>query len=184
MGKSFKKAFSLIELMVVLAVFVALCALVAPLFIKSPDYMLNSELNKLVIGFLYVQQKAMASGQTQKITFDVSQNAYSYIGLGGKTCINKLSDPINIGFIDTVKGPPASPNQIISQAVTFQSNSQENWGVSCAICLPDGKMSPGTVYLTDKHKKFMGAVTCSVSPVACVRKYRWGTGKWEIMGLE
>ena len=87
----------------------------------------------------------------------------------------KLPEVIKFGFLLGAKGPPSSPSTPINSGITFKK-VEDN--VYKALFYADGKIQAGTVYLIDKDQQFMMALTCPISQVSCIRKYRCDSGKW------
>ena len=99
-----RKAFTLVELMVVLC----LCSLIAGLAIINFSFLdstiVRMELNKLMTACLYVQQLATATNEEKYLIFDENKNEYHF-----DTYHEKLSKRVRFGTVPGVKGPPGSP---------------------------------------------------------------------------
>ena len=108
--------------------------------------------------FSYLQQRSIATLQPEILTFDEKTNSYTYTGPQNKLICTKLGKTVKFGFIHGVKGPPSLPTQPITKAITF-SHSKEK---QAATFSPEGKISPGTVYLVDTNKRVMGALTWGI----------------------
>lgn len=148
-----------------------------PRIFNLDKYMLFNELEKLVMTFSYLQQRSIATAQQKTLTFDTGMNSYSYIGPQNKLLRIALGKNIKFGFIDGVKGPPSQPTQPITKAITFPHSKEKE----AATFNPEGKISPGTVYLIDANKRIMGALTCPISGVSYIRKYKYVNGKWQTL---
>jgi prepilin-type N-terminal cleavage/methylation domain-containing protein len=162
-----KFGFTLIEAMVVLALF----ALVVILGIKQLSFLDNTivhtEIDKLATVCSYLQQKAIASNSDQNLVCDTTNNKYR-----GDNVNETLSSRVCFGFLPNVLGSPGSPARVINKAVTFVDSSIHFY--------PTGTISSGTVYLTDKSKKNMYALSNAVSQVSYLRLYRYD-GKWKLL---
>ena len=183
-----KSSFSLIELLLTLAIVVIVFTITIPRLSFFNRFILDNEVDKLFTVFSYLQQKAIATNQPQEVFFDLKENSYSYNLkdnnqstichpelVSGSTPSCKLPEVIKFGFLSGTKGPPSSPSSPISSAVTFKNVGDNLYK---ALFYADGKIQPGTVYLVDKDQKFMMALTCPISQVSCIRKYRYDSGKW------
>lgn len=157
-------AFSIIELAATLALIVLLLAIIIPRQNFFTDVLLKNELEHLFTTFSYLQQKAIASNQPQTLLFNEKNNSYSW-PLGARVAVHTLSPQVQFGYVKNTKGPPSSPKKQIIKSITFKENS--------VIFSPDGKITPGTVYLVDNKKKFFKALTCPIAQVSFIRKYRY-----------
>lgn len=148
-----------------------------PRIFNLDKYVLLNELEKLVMTFSYLQQRSIATTQQEYLIFSTETNSYSYTGPQNKLIHVVLGKNIKFGFIDGVKGPPSSPTQPITKAITFTHSKEKQ----IATFSPEGKISPGTVYLIDANKMGMGALTCPISGVSYIRKYKYANGKWQTL---
>lgn len=162
-----KYGFTLIETMVVVCLF----ALLATLGIMQLSFLdatvVHAEVDKLVAVCSYLRQKAIANNSEYVLKFDTQKNEYRADGIH-----EILSARIAFGFLPTVLGPPGSPSHKITQAVTFAGSSIHFY--------PTGIISSGTVYLVDKKKQHMYALSNAVSQFSFLRLYRYD-GKWKII---
>ena len=162
---SARSGFSLIELMIVIAIammLISLTVLNARFFNRA---VITSEIHLLHAACSYLQQTAIATNQTQELTFDLADNSYS---MNDQT--HKLPANIMFGVLPEAKGPPSSPQSIIHEPITFANNT-----ISFS---PDGIISSGTVYLTDSQMLY--ALSSAVGHVSFLRTYRYD-GKWHLM---
>lgn len=171
------KSFSVVELVVVMAILTIVLSVSVPRVTNLDRYFMLNELEKMFMTFSYLQQKAIAGNCVQELTFDETNRTFCYNGPNNKACVQILGKGVNFGFIAGVKGPPSNPTNLITKAITF-SPSKEKPTVQF---YPDGKIRPGTVYLVDKNKTFMGALTCPISGVSYMRKYRFYNKKWVVL---
>lgn len=175
-----KRAFSLIEVLIVLSLIVVILTVSIPRFEFLNEHILSFELEKLFTIFIYLQQSAIASNKI--LFFVINEKDQSYVYSTGPTKIKKerLADKIKFGFIDGVCGPPGNPIKRIDKAINLEShltsaNIKEN---NIIKFLPSGRITAGTIYLVDKVKKHMAALTSSVSYVSYIRKYKYENFKW------
>jgi hypothetical protein len=159
--------FMILELLIV----VSLCALIAMLSMMQLSFLdstiAHAEVDKLAGACSYFRQKAIATNSEYVLTCDVQNNEYR--------CDNmreKLSQRLCFGFLPNVLGPSKYAIHRINKAVTFVGSAIHFY--------PTGIISSGSVYLTDKCKKIMYALSNAVSQVSYLRLYRYD-GKWELL---
>ncbi len=157
--------FMLFEFMICLGIVVIIIGLAASNLSFLNRYLVATETEKLYATCLYMQRLAMVSGQEQQLIFDVGAQTYVY----GATQ-QKLPVGVTFGFIPGIKGPPSAPLAPIRSAVTFPGSKISFY--------PNGLIQAGTVYLSDQHATCMYAISCPVSQVSYVRRYRYADG-WQ-----
>lgn len=176
MGKIFsRRAFSLIELMVTMALVILVVTFTVPRTTFFARFLVQAEINKLYAVFSYLQQRALASNQVQELSFDVSAHAYTFKTLQGKVATTHLPGSVRFGILDRVKGPPSSPTRLLEKAVTFPVRQ----GVLMVNFMTNGKITPGTVYVVDRHAQCLGALTCPISQVSYMRRYAYEGQRWK-----
>ena len=111
----------------------------------------------------------MATHTTQKLFIDEETQSYFYYE-STNAIMHTLNNTILFGFIEGIKGPPSAPRKLIIKPITFHNNAIEFY--------PQGTISSGTLYMTDKNKHHMQAITCGVSHVSCIRRYIVTGNKW------
>ncbi len=176
-------AFSLIELLVFLSLLVVVIVILPSRLYVFKNYLLKHELNKLFATFIYLQQKAIASNKKITLALDQINNSYSYIFQDATTCNEQLSNGIIFDFIPGTMGPPGDPSKKIENPINLEqpinnSNIKNNTDINF---WPDGRITPCTIYVSDKSNKYMGALTCSVSQVSYIRRYICYNCKWMIL---
>jgi prepilin-type N-terminal cleavage/methylation domain-containing protein len=162
-----KLGFSLIELMLVVSLTAILVTVTFTNFSFLNRTIIAQEIDKLYAAILFTQNWAIVSNKTQTIVFDKAQKLYSFNGR-----IEKLAKPLEFGFLPLVKGPPSAPTHDINNPITFKNNTLE--------CTPQGIISSGAIYIVDKDKTCMYALSSSVSQVSFLRKYRYDK-KWGLI---
>lgn len=162
---SIRKGFSLIELMIVMAIAIMAISVAALNTRFFNRVTIASELNLLAAACSYLQQTAMATQKPQELIFDVTENSYSFDGH-----THTLPMHIKFGILPDAKGPPSSPHSILQEPITFSNNT--------IIFSSDGIIGSGTVYLTDSHMLY--ALSSGVGHVSFLRKYRYER-KWYLM---
>jgi len=165
--KGSEGGFSLIELVIT----VALCALVVTLMVVNVSFLNRSvirvEVNKLYTACMYVRQCALTTHQEQTLIFNKKNNSYSFDGR-----VEHLSSSVTFGVIPGAKGPPSSPQKLLSSPITFKKDR--------IVFYPDGVISSGTVYLTDYQRQSLYALSNGIAQISYLRKYLY-TGRWQLM---
>ena len=169
-----KKSFSIVEIIVSLSIFLIIVSISIPIIFNFDEYHLNNEMDQLFVIASYLQQKAIACYETQKLTFDLNENSYAF-EISGKQRKYFLSKSSQYGFLPSTLGPPGKPRTTITQAILFDNRIK----FPMMQFFSDGTTTQGTVYMVNKKKNLMVALTCSVSPNACLRKYVCKNDQWE-----
>ncbi len=138
------------------------------------NYFLYHEQDLLLSTLSYVQHKAIAANAAQFFWFDITKNTYSYRYPKNKVQTYTLKHGVTFGFLPGSKGPPSKAEHLIVHPITFDTHQKNH----TATCFPNGTITPGTIYLIDKNKKTMVALTCSISAATYIRKYSYEDGRW------
>jgi Tfp pilus assembly protein FimT len=170
-----KKAFSLIETVIIVSIIAILFFITLPKLSFMNRFVLQNETGKLFSVFSFLQQRAIASNQEQMLCFDIENNSYSYQGKAGGDVVCALPKPVIFGFLQNAMGSPSKSSKKINTSITFKKDKN---GKRVVRFFADGTMSSGTVYLIDKDKTYMCAVTIPVSQVSFVRMYRYDRDYW------
>ena len=162
-----KPAFTLIELLVV----ISLIALLATLGVMQLSFLdetiTHAQVDKLAAVCSYLQHRAIVSNSEQILLCDEQKNEYR-----GSNVSETLSPRVCFGFLPHVLGSPGAPSRVIKKAITFPDATIHFF--------PTGIISSGTLYLTDKNKKYMYALSNAISQVSYLRRYRYD-GKWKLL---
>jgi prepilin-type N-terminal cleavage/methylation domain-containing protein len=161
------KGFSLIEMMVVLCVVAILISLatINMRFLNRAAIMTNID---VMYNACYCLQKtAMATNTTQELTIDALQHSFACADIK-----HQFPAMMQFGILPNVKGPPSAPLSFLSAAITFVDRK--------ILFYPDGTISAGIIYITDVDKSMIYALSCGVSSVSVLRKYRYD-GKWHLI---
>ena len=161
------KGFTLIETMVVVCLFVVIATIGIMQLSFLDSIIMHAEVNKLAATCSYLRQKAMTTNAEYVLVFDTEKNEYRCDEIR-----EVLPQRISFGFISQVLGPPGSPTHTIHKPVTFPGNGIHFY--------PTGIISSGTVYLADKNKQHMYALSNAVSQFSYLRFYRYD-GKWKLI---
>jgi len=162
-------SFSLIELLIVIALITLLFSITLPSTNYFLDHLMTSETDRLCTTIIFLRQKALASNTPQTVYLNQATHSYSYKS-GEKTIEHHFPNGIMFGFLPRTQGPPANPHRLLTRAITFPKQQ--------ITCWPSGIISSGTTYITDRKKKYMKAFTCAISQVSFIRKYYYQNGKW------
>ena len=150
----------LLELIAVLALLIVTVSLSLPVFSVFDRFLVRTELDTLYLTCTALQHEAQLTGKAQELRFIVKEHAYAW---GDKR--HRLHDAVRFGTVPNVAGPPAAPHAIITHPVTFPGNK--------IVFYPDGIVQAGAVYLVDKARRFLFALTCPVSHISYMRRYAY-----------
>ena len=164
----FLSGFSLIELMISLAIVTIIIALTCASSSFLHDMLVHNELDKLYAIAHYLQKKAQLTNSEQTLQFDRLGKKYSF---NGHTEL--LPAGIEFGVLPGIKGPPSAPVSLIHSPITFSGEK--------IIFYPQGIMQSGTLYLMNAQRGCMYALSCGVAHVSFLRKYRYDK-RWVLMG--
>ena len=128
--------------------------------------MVQVNIEKLALDFIFLHQSALTTGKKQVLTFNTKKHCYSY-----QNRTQYLSTGVQFGAIPSSKGPPSSPEHEIIEPVTFEKYM--------VVFYPDGKTQSGAVYLSDEAHHHSYALTVPVSHVLTIYKYRYFKNHWE-----
>ncbi|MFC1841972.1 Tfp pilus assembly protein FimT/FimU [Candidatus Dependentiae bacterium] len=159
--------FSLVEIIVSLALFVLVIGLLAANFSFLQRFLVCAEVDKLFNVCHYLQRCAVVTGNKKVLTFDANKNQYAF---EDKVC--QLPRQVVFGVLQHVKGPPSTPKKMIKSPITFKGEN--------VVFHSDGIIKSGTVYITDVDKNFLYAISCSVSQASYLRKYVYN-GTWTLI---
>lgn len=169
------KAFSLFEFTITIAALFIFIFFSLPKLSFVNDFILRSEVEKLFTTFSYLQERAIASNQEQYLIFDLDNHSYSFFDKNEVNKIVLLPKEVRFGCLQNALGPPANPKKKIKKIISFKKIENSKFKVTF---LPDGDISAGSVYLIDKNRTKLVALSSSVSPFACIRTYKYQSNKW------
>jgi type II secretory pathway pseudopilin PulG len=146
------------------------------------DFSLSHEIEHLEVIYHYLQQRAIAGNKTHVLTFDLKGNRYTASAGNLKLVDRVMEKGVKFGFLPNSYGPPATPTNLLSKPINLDvplnlGSLVENLNVKF---LSNGKITAGTIYFIDRHNKRMGALTCSLSHVSYIRRYRYDGFKWSV----
>lgn len=162
------RGFSLIEICIVLALLTVIALLIGSQARFFDRLIARSELERLHTTCIYLQRLAMATHTEQNLIFDEARTSYRY-----RDVDYHLPHSVIFGCAKGVKGPPASPTNVIAHPITFKNKTITFY--------PDGIIQAGTIYLADRDTRYMYALSCGVSQVSYVRKYQYAQSKWMLI---
>ena len=168
-----RSAFTLLEMLVVIAIVIILCTITIHSFGDDDTTLMLQELEKIEVILRYLQQRAMATQHVQSLVITTTDHAYRY-GSVRQT----LPPRICFGYIATAYGPPGAPTAPLSQVATFPAVNPTTFILKI---FPNGKMSSGTLYMRNYRGTRLGALTCTVSQVSYLRKYKYDSGQWTLL---
>ena len=162
------QGYFLFELMIV----VALIALLMTFVLSYQGFMgraaVRAELEQMRAACLYLQRRALQEGTQQELRIDQVRRTYTCDGAK-----HKFMGEVAFGAMPGVKGPPSAPRTEISRPITFQDER--------IIFHPNGTILPGTVYLTDRKKSCLYALSSGIGSAWDIHSYHYA-GKWQVIG--
>lgn len=146
---NFKAGFSLIEILVTLALIGLIIFLFSINLSLNRAGIIKIELEKLYTIAIYLQKKAIIENKRQELYFE-KENSYKF-----NNTIYKLDKSVVFTGINSFKGHKI-------------------------IFYPDGIISPGAIYLTDRHNNAIYKLTCAIGSINYLRKYKYNKtlSKW------
>ena len=178
------RAFTLIELVLVLAIVVIISVIGLPHLWDRDRSLLNHELEHLEVIFTFLQQQALATNKPQVL---VIQPPCTYTFMrNGRMVIYQLASGIEFGTLLGAYGPPANPTRAdYPGRPPFPPSTQTGTPGFEVRFLPNSQVLPGSIYLKAHNLSIMGALTCAVSQVSYIRRYLYkapsdprGRGTW------
>jgi len=166
------EGFALIELSLVIALMIMVTMLAVQGFSFYQRLILHAELDKLYTFFLATARKAAVDNQTYTIRFDAPQHSYTTRNAHNTTTY-KLPEGVIFGLLPGIYGPPAQPKAAVRSPVTFEKQQ--------TIFYADGRIQPGTVYITDAKKQWQYSLSVPVGTISYIRRYRYQHKKWELV---
>ncbi len=165
MWKNNYHGYSLLEICIVLL----LIALVTTFGVSSVRFLnnfsVNAALHTIRATCKQLQQRAQSTQATQTLTVDQKNNCLRH-----DHGTIKLNNTIQINTLNDVLGPPGSPRNKITNAVTFKHN--------VITFYKNGSISGGTIYLTDNGNSYQYALSNSIGSVPTLQLYRWHDDAW------
>lgn len=138
----------------------------------------RSEAERIVALLVSLQATALGTGQKQELLINLEQHAFviqkqSAVALAKTDKIDYLADGVLFSILPNVKGPPSRPTERINSPCTFLDN--------CIQFYPDGTITSGALYITDKAQTTLYAITVPVDAIRCIRLYKYTHGSWQII---
>ncbi len=157
------KGFTLLELMIVLALLMGIAGLSSYFLVFTDTMAVRREVDRLYAVLLYMQRKALLERRQLVLVFDPKRSSYT------ADHEHVLDHAVLFSYKEGVRGPPSHPIDTVKVAITWPSNR--------VTFFPDGTIAAGACYLTDRHRSCQYALTCDASEVTHIRRYRYD-GKW------
>jgi prepilin-type N-terminal cleavage/methylation domain-containing protein len=162
-----RRGFSLVEILVVVAIVSFIAFLSAHFVIVNDSSFVRAELEKLCSCAFYLQARARLEGKPYTLSFDPEHQSY----IGDRETY-KLHPAVQFGILKGVKGPPSKSTYLLNDPVTFPEHSITFY--------PNGVISAGAVYLTDKKHSCLYALTSGIAQVSHIRRYKYAQ-KWILL---
>lgn len=138
--------------------------------------MVRLELDNLYGHCMRLQQEALLTGRRRELVFDTIHQRYE---------IDKKTYALSphVMFADPSHAP-RPPSQTKGPQIKESGIDESQAGITFVknkiIFYPDGIISSGTVYLTDKLKKHLYALSVGISQVSFIRRYSYQNG-WVLL---
>lgn len=152
--------FFILEISVAIFVIMLLVVMVWPFLWFRDQLGAQHDMQVLYNSVMYLHQRAKSNFKLKSLEFDQKNRSFKYNNQS-----HTLSSGVEFGSIPDIKGPPSSPKKQIDNPITFEGNK--------ILFYPDGAISAGTVYLVDKKKHQIFALSISVSYISFIRKYKY-----------
>jgi hypothetical protein len=160
-------------MLIVVSMVMVICSMGIPILLDQDRLMLEHELEKIEVIMHTLQQRAMLTQQPQVLLLNQAHNSFAYDGKKPYT----LDRHLMFGVNPSVYGPPGNPTGPITQVITFPVMG-DGYGIKI---FPNGNISAGTLYMCNKKRTMMGALTCTVSQVSYIRRYVYRSGHWFLL---
>lgn len=168
------RGFTLIELVVTLAILVIVSTLGLPLLIQDPRAELTDEQELLAYTITLLRQKALTTGLAQQITINEHSSSYAYQSQRGEVT-HALSKNIGFGLLTGAPAPPTTHTPYKPGTWCTFENSD---GVYQIKIFSNGKVNPGFICLRHQKQPLMAALTYDVSGLSYCRRYVYTGGVW------
>jgi len=156
----------LFQLGIVLALLLLVCTLSLPPFSFLQHRLVRTEIEKMTLMFRYLHRMALARNQDQHLKLFPHEGRYE----GAGHC-EYLPEGVIFAVLDGAQGPPSHPHHVLAKPVTYKDDRVTFYA--------HGTIQAGTIYLTDKHKQVMYALSSAISPIFYTRAYRYNSANQE-----
>jgi type II secretory pathway pseudopilin PulG len=162
-----KKGYLLLEVLVCIALITFIGFLGTGLVGWYDRWLVRLEVERLYAAIVLVRHYALCTNEAQELHFDCQEGSYtSFFGR------HHVVRGVLLGIIKGIKGPPSAPTTPLMSPITFADNR--------ILCYQNGVIDAGTVYLVDKSKRHLYAVSCGVAQEPYVRCYYYNH-KWILL---
>lgn len=162
--------YALFQLGILLTLLLIICTLSLPRFSFLQHRLVRTEIEKMMLMFRYLHRTALTRNQDQHLQLFPQESWYE--GAGHREI---LPGGVQFAVLPGVYGPPSHPHQALSTPSTYKDNRITFYA--------HGIIQAGTVYLTDKNKQVMYALSSAISPIAHIRAYRYNIANQEWVAL-
>lgn len=154
------------------AVVIALIVFLATLAVSLNDVVDKAEVlgeGRRIAAFLrYQWMRAQSDGRDFEVIIDEKNRQ-----LKANNEVLTLASNVAFGFLSKAYGPPSRPIKPLSSSSTFKDNK--------IIFYNDGSVSAGSLYIIDKKKKYLYAITIPIPDSFYIRIYAWGRSVWKVV---
>lgn len=151
-----RSGFSLFELCVVISLLAVIAHLGMYGFASYDRLLVHQELDRLYMLFVMLSRKAVVNNQLIEWALNEQD----------------LAQGVQFAITPALEGPPSTPHAL-SEPITYKEKK--------VLFSPDGKIQAGSIYLTDRYKRWQYALTTGVGHVSYIRRYRYDHPKWVLL---
>lgn len=153
-----RAGFTLLEICCLLFILIIITSITVSVISNFDNVILKTELNQLYLTCISLQKEAKATGEEKTIIFNTKNNSYKIEDEN-----YELSKQVCFGVLDNIKGPPSGPQKIQKNPITFEKNQIKFYA--------DGTIQSGTIYITDKKKRYQFALTSGIEKMPYITIY-------------
>jgi hypothetical protein len=162
-----KPGLSIIDLSITLALITGIATMGIPVMLNLQQTYVGAQARALQTTCWALNNQAIAKDEKIKLTLNENAQTYSW-----DNHTDKLAPKVKFGIMPGAMGPPSDPKHRLTSAVTFAHNT--------IFFYPNGRITPGSVYLVDDHRQTLYAMTIPVARALYVRIYRYRDARWQL----
>jgi hypothetical protein len=163
-----QSGFSFLEISIAISIMMLMVSCGLYMFNFYDRLFVHLELNRIYALIRSCSARAMCMHTPENILFSPDTGTYT-----AHQVTYELTPGVTFGILPEVQGPPAHPEQMLSSPLTFVGKKISIY--------PDGRVQPGTLYLTDTKKRWLYALTCPIGHVSYLRRYRYMNHEWVLL---